>query len=229
MRFLSSSALASAEKLRLAASCSAAEAMAGSELPPSRRGRARTRPSSRPDRWKSWTPGTRSRRRRRRSGGALRAASRLRRAGSSTDAAGLLDRRDRRLRGALDRESDLGLELAARRAAARRPWRGAARRPAPAPRRRSCAPASSLPASIACWTRPRLTSLSLDANGVVEAALGQAPMQRHLAAFEALDAHARARGLALAAAAAGLALARADAAADAHARSCARPAGRRSR
>ena len=36
---------------------------------------------------------------------------------------------------------------------------------------------------------------------VVEAALRQAPMQRHLAAFEALDAHARTRGLALAAAA----------------------------
>ena len=43
-------------------------------------------------------------------------------------------------------------------------------------------------------------------------------MQRHLAALEALDAHARARGLALAAAAAGLALAGADAAADALAR-----------
>ena len=53
--------------------------------------------------------------------------------------------------------------------------------------------------------------------GVAEAALGQAAMQRHLAAFEALDAHAGARGLALAAAAAGLAHAGADAAADAHA------------
>src|ERR1700731_3969072 len=52
---------------------------------------------------------------------------------------------------------------------------------------------------------------------IVEAALRQAPMQRHLAAFEALDAHARARGLALAAAARGLALAGADAAADPHA------------
>ena len=48
----------------------------------------------------------------------------------------------------------------------------------------------------------------------VEAALGQATMQRHLAAFEALDAHARARGLALAAAARLLALARTDAATD---------------
>ena len=42
---------------------------------------------------------------------------------------------------------------------------------------------------------------------VAEAALGQAPVQRHLAAFEALDAHARTRGLALAAAAGLLALA----------------------
>ena len=51
---------------------------------------------------------------------------------------------------------------------------------------------------------------------VVETALGQAPMQRHLAALETLDAHAGARGLALATAAGGLALARADTTADAH-------------
>jgi hypothetical protein len=42
-------------------------------------------------------------------------------------------------------------------------------------------------------------------------------MQRHLAAFKALDAHAGARGLALAAAACSLALAGADATADPHA------------
>src|SRR5512133_2591760 len=42
---------------------------------------------------------------------------------------------------------------------------------------------------------------------IVEAALRQAPMDRHLAALEALDAHAGARGLALAAATGGLALA----------------------
>src|SRR4249920_3436608 len=53
---------------------------------------------------------------------------------------------------------------------------------------------------------------------VLEAALGQAPVQRHLAALEAFDAHAGARGLPLATAAAGLALAGADAAADAFAR-----------
>src|SRR5439155_24250510 len=52
---------------------------------------------------------------------------------------------------------------------------------------------------------------------VLEATLGQPPVQRHLAALEALDAHARARSLALAAASAGLADARADAAADAKA------------
>src|SRR6516162_179469 len=50
---------------------------------------------------------------------------------------------------------------------------------------------------------------------VAEAAFGQPPVQRHLTALEAFDAHAGARGLALAAAAAGLAGAGADAAADA--------------
>src|SRR6185295_1858350 len=39
----------------------------------------------------------------------------------------------------------------------------------------------------------------LDAEHVVEAALGQTAMQRHLAALKALDADARTRGLALAA------------------------------
>src|SRR5581483_4213413 len=56
-----------------------------------------------------------------------------------------------------------------------------------------------------------------DPEHVVEAALGQTAMQRHLTAFEALDADAGARGLALAAAARLLALARTDTAADAHA------------
>src|SRR6201999_2560920 len=56
-----------------------------------------------------------------------------------------------------------------------------------------------------------------DPEDVVEAALRQPAMQRHLAAFKALDAHARTRGLALAAAARSLALAGTDATADAHA------------
>src|SRR5690606_5695645 len=51
-----------------------------------------------------------------------------------------------------------------------------------------------------------------------EAALRQAPMERHLATLEAADRNARTRGLALAAAAARLADAGADAAADPDAR-----------
>src|SRR5215207_9441666 len=51
---------------------------------------------------------------------------------------------------------------------------------------------------------------------VVEAALRQPHVQRHLAAFETEDRHARTAGLALLATAGGLALARADAAPDAH-------------
>src|SRR5258708_9735380 len=51
---------------------------------------------------------------------------------------------------------------------------------------------------------------------VTEAALRQPPMQRHLAAFEALDAHACTRGLALAAATARLPLPGPDAAAHPH-------------
>src|SRR5690606_13478080 len=54
------------------------------------------------------------------------------------------------------------------------------------------------------------------AERVVEAALRQAHVERHLAALEALDGHARAALLALLAASAGLALAGADAASDAH-------------
>src|SRR5262249_28167149 len=49
---------------------------------------------------------------------------------------------------------------------------------------------------------------------VIEAALRQPAMQRHLAALEALNAHACSRGLALAAATAGLALSGPDAATD---------------
>src|SRR5690606_8964396 len=64
------------------------------------------------------------------------------------------------------------------------------------------------------------------AEDIVEGARGQPAMRGHLAAFEALDAHARTRGLALAATAAGLALAGADATADAHALlACARIVG----
>src|SRR5579862_9476357 len=53
---------------------------------------------------------------------------------------------------------------------------------------------------------------------VVEAALGHAHVEWHLAALEAVDGDARSRRLAFAAPAGGLTLARADATADAHAR-----------
>src|SRR5690606_19216085 len=56
------------------------------------------------------------------------------------------------------------------------------------------------------------------AERVLEAALRQTTIERHLAAFEAVDGNAGARLLALDATAAGLAGARADAAADALAR-----------
>src|SRR3546814_9631325 len=56
--------------------------------------------------------------------------------------------------------------------------------------------------------------LEIAREDVVEAALRQAPVQRHLAALEALDGHAGARLLALVAVARGLALAGADAAAE---------------
>src|SRR6185312_1977754 len=59
-----------------------------------------------------------------------------------------------------------------------------------------------------------IDDLVFDAEQVLEAALGQAAMQRHLAALEALDAHAGARLLAFDAAAGGLVEARADAAAE---------------
>src|SRR4029077_20909039 len=56
-----------------------------------------------------------------------------------------------------------------------------------------------------------------EAVDVVEAALGNAHVERHLAAFETVDGNTRARDLALAATARRLALAGADAAAHAHA------------
>src|SRR5207237_534045 len=83
MRFFSSSALASAPKLRFAASCSAAETMAR---------RSEVRPAA------IWGSGGRF-------AGFLRRQDRNR-------AAGLLDRCDRGFGGAVDGERDLGLEFA---------------------------------------------------------------------------------------------------------------------
>src|SRR5512147_2789482 len=141
MRFLSSSALASAEKLRLAASCSAAETIARSCPPaPRRRRRNSIRLACRPYLTNPYIGALLGR-----SlafgglgfrlalafaalalalalGGCERHALVLASGlvvgdflGRSQDfhrAAGLLDRLDRRLRGAVDRERSLGLELA---------------------------------------------------------------------------------------------------------------------
>src|SRR6516165_7580305 len=61
---------------------------------------------------------------------------------------------------------------------------------------------------IDCLLQPIEVDLDeFEPEDVVETALGQAPVQRHLAALEALDAHAGTRGLALAAATRSLALA----------------------
>jgi hypothetical protein len=90
-------------------------------------------------------------------------------------------------------------------------------RAGPSLARRSTPAATSAAASTAARTQLAgvdggLHALEIDLiellgkRRVLEAALGQAPVQRHLAALEP-DPHARARGLALAATAAGLAAA----------------------
>src|SRR5439155_25382056 len=126
-------------------------------------------------------------------------------------AAGLLDRRDRRLRGPPDRKGGLGRELAG------------AKETDPllvAPQYASLHQCGRIDrgANIElAGVDRRLHAADIDLAKparewrVPKAALGQPPMERHLATLEALDPHARARGLALAAAAAGLAAARADA------------------
>src|SRR6476659_3788981 len=106
-------------------------------------------------------------------------------------AAGLLDRLDRGFRGAVHLDRELGLEFAA-------------------------AEQSQAVLGAADHAGLHQHLGGDEPEDIVEAALRQAAMQRHLAALEALDAHARTRGLALAAAARSLALARTDATADAH-------------
>src|ERR1700722_7341422 len=130
-------------------------------------------------------------------------------------AAGLLDRGDRGFGGAVDLDIELGLDLAA-------------------PEQPYAVPGAPQHAGLhQRFSGDRFLGIDqlgidrllkaveidldkLQAENVVEAALRQPPMQRHLTALKALDAHAGTRGLALAAAARGLALARADATADAH-------------
>src|SRR3954452_5004698 len=130
-------------------------------------------------------------------------------------AAGLLDCRNRGLRGAVHFDVELGLELAA----AEQPQAalGAAQHAGLHQGLDIHDTAGVDLLGIDRFLEPVEIDLDeLDPEDIVEAALGQAAMYRHLAAFETLDAHARTRGLALAAAAGLLALAGTDAAADAH-------------
>src|SRR5947209_916405 len=131
-------------------------------------------------------------------------------------AAGLLDRGNRRLRRAVNLDGELGLDLAA----AEQPHA-----PLGAPDHAGLDQRFGIDCAarvdglgVDCALQPVQVDFGeLDPEDVGESALRQAPMQRHLAALESLDAHAGARGLALAAATRLLALAGADAAADAHA------------
>ena len=56
---------------------------------------------------------------------------------------------------------------------------------------------SSVPESTASWMRAEIELVVLLGEDIVEAALRQTPMERHLAAFEALDGDAGASLLAL--------------------------------
>src|SRR6201989_1446584 len=131
-------------------------------------------------------------------------------------AAGLLDRRDRGLRGAMHLDVELGLEFTA----AEQPHAGlGAAQHAGLHQRLGIDHAAGIEllGIHGVLETVEIDLGELDAEDVVEAALRQTAMHRHLAAFETLDAHARTRGLALAAAAGLLALAGADATADPHA------------
>ena len=130
--------------------------------------------------------------------------------------AGTLDCRFRARRGVIDRQRQLGLQLAAAQDA------HAVERTADDARGHQRASVYRLAGIDQAGVHRRLQAperhLVEDlAVALVEAALGQAPMQRHLPALEPAEADAGAGGLALAAAAGLLAHAGADAAADAHA------------
>src|SRR5689334_3863408 len=224
MRFFSSSALASAPKLRFAASCSAAETMslAFSRAPPPA---AFSGPGPSADAGhylvsgfdKSIVPKSKL------PEGARAMTQMLRRfafflgRGQDLDrTARLFDGRNRGLGSAVHLDIQLGLELAA----AEQPnaTLGAANDARLDQRYRVHGFLDVDQLGIDRLLDPVEVDLGeFDAEDVVEAALGQTAMHRHLAAFETLDAHARTRGLALAAAACLLALAGTDAAADAHA------------
>src|SRR6476646_3995089 len=194
IRFLSSVALEKAPKLILEASCSAADAIW--DLP-------------------GWTylSGLRllCRYRGSRLGGSLLRYLDL------DAAAGLLHRGDGRLGGTGDLDHQFRLQLALSKQA-----HTVALAADHAGRHHGSAidgVAGRKPAGLDRLLQPADIDLHIvEAVDVVEAALGHAHVERHLAALEAVDGHARARRLALAATPCGLALARADAAPDAHAR-----------
>src|SRR5882757_540407 len=222
MRFFSSSALASAPKLRFAASCSAAETMLWlSPAAPhasSPKGCRQT-----PDIiWCSASISPSFYRRIARDRRAMTQMLRrlafllLGRSQYLHRAAGLFNRRDRGFRGAMHLDGELGLEFAA----AEQPHAvlGAAQHAGLDQRFGSDGFLDIDQLRVDRLLQPVEIDLGeVEPEDVVEAALRQTPMQRHLAALEALDAHARTRGLALAAAARSLALAGTDATADAHA------------
>ena len=141
-------------------------------------------------------------------------------------AACAFDRGDRRLRRRRDLEGELGLQFAlAENLDAVARLRDDARRKQRVERHRRLG--VELAGVDRLLNAAEIDLIVVDRERIVEAALGQAAMQRHLAALEALDRDAGARLLTLDAAAAGLALAGADAAADAHAvLACARIVGK---
>src|ERR1700730_16697808 len=212
MRFFSSSAFASAEKLRLAANCSAAETMV---LAPN----APNIPAIAPCRldypltgkWKRCTcfasPAA-SLRPSRRSG--FLWCEYLDRS------ARLLNRRDGGFGCAVDGKLQRHLDFTSAEQA--NPVLGAPQH---------LAPDQGLDVDrVAAIERATLDSrldaievhhVELEREYIVETALRQSPMQRHLSTLEALDAHAGACSLTLAAATASLALPGPDTAADAHA------------
>src|SRR3569623_175797 len=140
----------------------------------------------------------------------------LRRSEDLHRTASLLDRLDRRLGGAVDFDGDLGLQLTAAKQA--HAALGTAQH-AGLHQRLSVDRALGIDLLVidGFLQAVQVHFRQFDAEDVVESALRQAAMQRHLAAFKTLDAHARTRGLALAAAAGLLAFAGPNATADAHA------------
>src|SRR5579863_6022311 len=214
MRFFSSSALAKAPKLILAANCSAAETIALRLSPaasaPLRRlaslglraghylvlraDKSIGRPAILPT---PAQPMTQMLRR--------LAFVPLDRRQDLDRAAGLFDRCNRGLGGAVNLDIELGLDLAA----AEQPHAvpGAAQHAGLHQRLRGDRLLGVDQLGVDRLLDPVEIDLDeFEAEDVGKAALRQPAMQRHLATLKALDAHARTRGLALAAAARGLAL-----------------------